>query len=51
MCRSPCASFTHTTILQFAYLMQGDEGNYTCDLVADAMFESQTVRLQNFRSM
>ena len=44
-------SFTYTTILQFAYLMLGDEGNYTCDLVADGMFEFQTVRLQNFRSM
>ena len=44
-------SFTYTTVLQFAYLMEGDEGNYTCNLVADEMFESQTVRLQNFRSM
>ena len=44
-------SFTYTTILQFAYLMEGDEGNYTCDLIADGMFESQTVQLQNFRSM
>ena len=44
-------SFTYTTVLQFAYLMEGDEGNYTCNLVADDMFESQTVRLQNFRSM
>ena len=44
-------SFTYTTVLQFAYLMEGDEGNYTCDLIADGMFESQTVQLQNFRSM
>ena len=44
-------SFTYTTVLQFAYLMEGDEGNYTCNLVADGMTESQTVRLQNFRSM
>ena len=44
-------SFAYTTVLQFAYLIEGDEGNYTCDLVADEMFESQTVRLQNFRSM
>ena len=44
-------SFTYTTVLQFAYLMEGDEGNYTCNLVADEMLESQTVRLQNFRSM
>ena len=44
-------SFTYTTVLQFVYLMEGDEGKYTCDLEADEMFESQTVQLQNFRSM
>jgi len=41
-------SFAYTTVIQFAYLIEGDEGNYTCDLAADGIFQSQTVHLQNF---
>ena len=44
-------SFTYTTIIQFAYLMEGDEGNYTCNVKVDDMMESCSIILQNFRSM
>lgn len=44
-------SFTYTTTIQFAYLMEGDEGSYTCNVVVDQMMESRTIVLQNFRSM
>jgi len=44
-------SFTYTTVLQFSYLIEGDEGNYTCDLVTDDMYETESVLLQNLRSM
>ena len=44
-------SFTYTTTIQFAYLMEGDEGSYTCNVVVDDMMESSTTVLQNFRSM
>ena len=44
-------SFTYTTTIQFAYLMEGDEGSYTCNVVVDEMMESSTTVLQNFRSM
>ena len=44
-------SFTYTTTIQFAYLMEGDEGSYTCNVVVDQMMESRTTVLQNFRSM
>ena len=44
-------SFTYTTTIQFAYLMEGDEGSYTCNVVVDDMMESSTTVLQNFRRM
>ena len=44
-------SFTYTTAIQFAYLMEGDEGNYICNVMADDMMESRTTTLQNLRSM
>ena len=44
-------SFTYTTIIQFAYLMEGDEGNYTCIVEADDMMESRSIILENLRSM
>ena len=36
----------YTTVIQFAYLMEGDEGNYTCTLTiegdsADSIFNLQ----------
>ena len=45
------SSFTYSTTIQFAYLMEGDEGNYTCNVVADNITESQSVTLQNLTSM
>ena len=44
-------SFTYTTIIQFAYLMEGDEGNYTCNVEVDDMMESSSTILENLRSM
>ena len=44
-------SFTYTTIVQFTYLMEGDEGNYTCDFEVDDMMESRSIILENLRSM
>ena len=45
------SSFTYTTKIQFAYLMEGDEGNYTCNVEVDNMMESSSITLDNFRSM
>ena len=44
------SSFTYTTIIQFAYLMEGDEGNYTCNVEVDDMMESSSITLDNLRS-
>ena len=44
-------SFTYTTIIQFAYLMEGDEGNFTCNVEVDDMMESRSIVLENLRSM
>ena len=44
-------SFTYTTTIQFAYLMEGDEGNYTCILEVDDMIETHSTTLENLRSM
>ena len=41
---------TYTTILQFDYLMEGDEGVYTCDVMIGEDFETLTVELQNITS-
>ena len=45
------SSFTYTTIIQFAYLMEGDEGNYTCSVEVDDIMESHSIILENLRSM
>ena len=45
------SSFTYTTTIRFAYLMEGDEGNYTCNVAIDDMMESRSVKLQNLRGM
>ena len=45
------SSFTYSTTIQFAYLMEGDEGNYTCSVTVDDMMESHSITLQNLRSM
>ena len=45
------SSFILTTAIQFAYLMEGDEGNYTCNVIVDDMVESHTTSLQNLISM
>ena len=45
------SSFTYITIIQFTYLMEGDEGNYICSVEADDMMESRSIILENLRSM
>ena len=45
------SSFTYSTTIQFAYLMEGDEGNYTCNVTVNDMMESHSITLQNLRSM
>ena len=45
------SSFTYTATIQFAYLMEGDIGNYTCKVSADNMIKSHSIVLQNLRSM
>ena len=45
------SSFTYTTIIQFAYLMEGDEGNYICNVGVHDMMESSSITLDNLRSM
>ena len=45
------SSFTYTTTIQFAYLMEEDEGNYTCNVAVVDMIESRSVKLQYFRGI
>ena len=45
------SSFTYTTTIQFAYLMEGDEENYTCNVTVDDMMQSHSTTLQNLISM
>ena len=44
------SSFTYTKTIQFAYLMEGDEGDYTCNVAVDDMMVSHSITLQNLRS-
>ena len=41
------SSFTYSTTIQFAYLVQKDERNYTCNVTVDDMMESHSITLQN----
>ena len=41
---------TSTTILQFDYLMEGDEGVYSCDVMIGENVETLSVVLQNATS-
>jgi len=43
-------SFTYMTTIRFAYLMEGDEGSYDCNLAVDEMMESSSAMLQSLRS-
>ena len=36
----------YTTVIQFAYLMEGDEGNYTCDVTIDEDSSVSTFNLE-----
>ena len=46
------SSFTYATIIHFAYLMEEDEGNnYTCVVEAEGLIESQSIILENLKSM
>ena len=38
---------TYTSSLQFAYLMEGDEGTYTCNVMSEGTSESHLVELQS----
>ena len=40
----------YTRSLQFTYLMEGDEGNYTCNVMILETGESQSVELQSLTS-
>ena len=42
--------FTYTTIIQFDYLMEGDEGSYICNFTLDGMTKSRSATL-HLRSM
>ena len=41
---------TYTSTLQFTYLMEGDDGTYTCNFMADGISISQSVELQSLSS-
>ena len=41
---------TYTSSLQFTYLMEGDEGTYTCNVMILDTSESQSVELQSLTS-
>ena len=41
---------TYTSSLQFTYLMEGDEGNYTCNVMILETNVSQSVELQSLTS-
>ena len=41
---------TYTSSLQFMYLMEGDEGTYTCNVMILETSGSQSVELQSFTS-
>ena len=41
---------TYTSSLQFTYLMEGDEGNYTCNVMILDTSESQSVELESLIS-
>ena len=45
------SSFIYTTTIQFAYLKEGDEGSYICNVTVDDMMEFHSTTLQNLRSM
>ena len=40
----------YTSSLQFTYLMEGDEGTYTCNVIILTTNESQSVELQSLTS-
>ena len=40
----------YTSSLQFTYLMEGDEGTYTCNVMILETSESQSVELQSLTS-
>ena len=42
---------TYTSSLQFTYLMEGDEGTYTCNVMILETSGSQSVELQSLTSM
>ena len=42
---------THTSILQFSYLSEDDESNYTCSVMIHDSSNSKVIELSNFDSM
>ena len=44
------SSFTYSTTIRFTDLMEGDEGNYTCNVTVDDMMESHSITLQKLKS-
>ena len=45
------SSFTYTTMIQFAYLMEEDEGKHICSVEVGDMMESRSIIFENLRSM
>ena len=41
---------SHTSSLQFTYLMEGDEGNYTCNVIVMDATGSQSVLIESLTS-
>ena len=46
-----CGNNMYTRSLQFTYLMEGDEGTYTCDVMILKTSVSQSVELQSFSKL
>ena len=45
-----CSGKTYTSSFQFTYLMEGDEGTYTCNVMILNASESDSVDLQSLTS-
>lgn len=46
MSETPLYSNTYNSSLQFAYLMEGDEGNYTCSVIIEGNVAESTFNLE-----
>ena len=44
------SSITYTTVIQFVYLTEDDDGSYACNITLDNMMEFRSAAFQNLRS-